>query len=162
MILIFAVILVALSIVAGFFITNRITPEKENNVPEATAPAQSGVREVLIALRDYNKDLGTDTAPYPSDIHELESRGYIESVTDALGENTYVSGDWLYFSAADSEYGAAPLLISPLHFGEHIVSYVDGSASDVSPEKVAEFVAQAPYPPQRIPVKAKARANWKH
>lgn len=71
------------------------------------------VRLIGTALTAFQRDQGTDTAPYPSDIRQLDPMGYTTNVSELLTVRKNHAGDWLYFWSADPEDASAALLISP-------------------------------------------------
>jgi hypothetical protein len=122
------------------------------------------VREIWKGLNEYQTAQGTDTAPYPSDIRQLDSMGFTTNIEELLSLRTEYAGDWLYFYAADSENPSALLLVSP-DIGHkqspsgagHVVLTVDGTAAIRSWDDVEKRMKESPVPPDRIPAPIKAR-----
>jgi hypothetical protein len=116
---------------------------------------ESNVRLIGSALLTFNIEHGTDTAPYPSDLRQLDSMGITTNIRHLLevsdrGPNGK-RGDWLYFSAADSENPSAVLLISPLIRTKHIVLHADMSVSRISKRELQSLISAQPVPPDSIP-----------
>lgn len=121
------------------------------------------VRQIWSGLNDFQTTQGTDTAPYPSDIHQLDSTGFTTNIGDLLSVKPTYAGDWLYFSAADSENPSALLLVSPAigsarlsPKAEHITLTVDGTTSVQRWNTIEKLIMESPVPPDRIsaPIKA--------
>lgn len=115
---------------------------------------QSNVRLIGSALVSYNIEHGTDTAPWPSDIRQLDSMGITTNISDLLkirGSGQRKPGSWLYFSAADSENSSAVLLISPLIRTKHVVLYTDSSIDTIRKDELQSLISAQPVPPDPIP-----------
>lgn len=116
---------------------------------------QSNVRLIGSSLLTYNMEHGTDTAPYPSDIRQLDSMGITSNITELLKipgrDGKTPPGNWLYFSAADSENPSAPLLISPLIRSKHVVLYTDMSTATLNKSELTSVISAAPVAPEQIP-----------
>lgn len=124
----------------------------------------TNVREIWKGLNEYQTAQATDTAPYPSDIRQLDSMGFTTNVEELLSLRAEYAGDWLYFSAADSENPSALLLVSPdigyKHSPSgagHVVLTVDGTAAIWPWEQVEKRMKESPVPPDRIPAPIKVR-----
>ena len=122
------------------------------------------VRQIHLALQQYQIENGTDTAPYPSDVRQLDALGFTTNINELLTVSPRNAGDWLYFSAADSENPDAPLLISP-GLGsratpaslDHVFLNVGGSVRIVEPYVVAEAVKKSLVAPEKIPAPVKKK-----
>lgn len=130
----------------------------------AQATCMINVHEIWIGLDDFKTSQGTDTAPYPSDIHQLDSMGFTTNIRDLLSVDPKHAGDWLYFSAADSEDPSALLLVSPaigpnhaLTRAKHITLTVDGTTSVQPWNAVEKLIKESPVPPDRVPAPIKAK-----
>ena len=124
----------------------------------------ANVREIWTGLNEYQTTQGTDTAPYPSDIHQLNPMGITTNIGALLSVKPSYAGEWLYFSAADSENPSALLLVSPAigpnrssSRAEHVTLTVDGTTSVQRWEQVEKLIKESPVPPDRIPAPIKAR-----
>lgn len=137
-------------------------------VPHRLKADQTGcltnVREIWKGLNEYQTNQATDTAPYPSDIRQLDSMGFTTNVEELLSLRAEYAGDWLYFWAADSENPSALLLVSPDIGHEHspskaghVALTVDGTAAIWPWELVEKRMKESPVPPDRIPAPIKAR-----
>lgn len=122
------------------------------------------VRQIWIGLNDFQQAQGTDTAPYPSDIHQLDSMGFTTNIGELLSVKPSHAGDWLYFSAADSENPSALLLVSPAigrnpssPQAEHITLTVDGTTSVQRWSAIENLIKESPTPPDRVPAPLKAK-----
>ena len=124
----------------------------------------TNVREIWKGLNEYQTNQATDTAPYPSDIRQLDSLGFTTNIEELLSLRAEYAGDWLYFSAADSENPSALLLVSP-DIGHkhspskagHVALTVDGTAAIWSWELVEKRMKESPVPPDRIPASIKEK-----
>jgi len=111
------------------------------------------------ALHEFQKKHGTDTAPFPSDIHQLDEMGVTDDIRSLLAVKPQFAGDWLYFSAADSENKQAPLFVSPIlsrktgppHLQRQLVVTVGGSVQILDSEAAEKRVKESPTPPERFP-----------
>jgi hypothetical protein len=118
----------------------------------------ANVRQISVALTQYQAEHGTDTAPYPSDIRQLDSMGITTNIDTLLTVSKQNPGDWLYFSAADSENPDAPLLVSPPVGNpaqpaslDYVFLNVGGAVRIVEPYVVEEALKNATVPPEKIP-----------
>jgi hypothetical protein len=140
------------------FTTFFHTPEEHVETRIDYPACEAAVREMGAALKEYNTIRGTDTAPYPSDIRQLDGMGITSDINRLLSIGAADGGgDWLYFWSADSENPSAPLLISPALRGErplHILLTTDGAVHTVEPSAVEETVRSSPNPPYHIPAPA--------
>lgn len=122
------------------------------------------VRQISGGLNEFQTTQGTDTAPYPSDIRQLDSMGITSNIEELLSVRPNYAGDWLYFSAADSENPSALLLVSPA-IGpkrtpaerEHIVLTVDGTTTIHRWKLIEKQIQESPVPPDHIPAPIKGR-----
>lgn len=120
----------------------------------------ANVRQIGFALSEYNLEHGTDTAPYPSDIRQLDSIGITTNIDTLLAippSPSGTAGEWLYFSAADSENPAAPLLISPPLSQKSVVLKVDLSVTTLRQSDVDALVKSSPVPPDKIPAPVRTK-----
>jgi len=122
------------------------------------------VREIWTGLNEFQTTQGTDTAPYPSDIRQLDSMGFTTNVEELLSLQPEYAGDWLYFSAADSENPSALLLVSPNIGPKHspigggrVTLTVDGKAAIWTWEQVEKRMKESPVPPDHIPAPIKEK-----
>ena len=131
-----------------------LVPRHDDPDSSMAYPAyEVAVREIGTALIEYNTTHGTDTAPYPSDIRQLDGMGITSNIDKLLSVHPEDAGDWLYFWAADSENPSAPLLISPALGDErpgHILLTVDGAVRIVDPAFVAEAARSSLEPPYKV------------
>lgn len=118
----------------------------------------SNVRQISGGLNEFQLTHGTDTAPYPSDIRQLDSFGITTNIEELLSVRSEYAGDWLYFSAADSENPSALLLVSPAvgpkrtpSQSEHIVLTVDGTTTIHRWQQIEKQIQESPTPPDRVP-----------
>lgn len=110
------------------------------------------------ALKEFQTRQGTDTAPYPSDIHQLDEMGITHDIRSLLTLKPQFAGDWLYFSAADSEDPAAPLLVSPRlaaqdrspALPQQLVMTVSGAIQIKTPLEAQKLIDASPTPPVRF------------
>ncbi len=119
-------------------------------------PYLEQVRQAGVALAEYHTAWGTDTAPYPSDIRQLDTMGITGDLGALLSLRPEHRGDWLYFSAADAENADAPLLISPpLRHGPQppvrILLTTSGRVDVRTPEETDAVIRSSPVPPDRVP-----------
>ena len=117
------------------------------------SPTERNMLQLGAALQQFQLENGTDTAPYPSDIRQLESMGFITDI-EALLEirsSEKVIGDWLYFWAADSENGSAPLLISPMIGTSYLVLRVNGNVDVVHQSRLEHVIQSSPVPTDKVP-----------
>ena len=124
----------------------------------------NNVRQIWTGLNEYQTTQGTDTAPYPSDIRQLDSMGFTTNIETLLLVKPTDTGDWLYFSAADSENPSALLLVSPAighksnsSRAEHVTLTVDGTTTVRRWKQVEKMIKDSPVPPDHIPAPVKAR-----
>lgn len=124
----------------------------------------TNVRQISGGLDEFQTTQGTDTAPYPSDIRQLDSFGITTNIEELLSVRSDYAGDWLYFSAADSENPSALLLVSPAigpkrtpAESEHIVLTVDGATTVHRWKQIEKQIQESPTPPDRIPAPIKAK-----
>ena len=115
------------------------------------AACTSNVREIGQALHQYHIEHGTDTEPYPSDIHQLGDMGILPEIGKLLAVRKRYQGDWLYFSAADSTNPGAPLLISPPIGKKRIVLQVNGTVRTAEQKLVEVLIKSSPTPPTSVP-----------
>lgn len=119
-------------------------------------------RQIGLGLMDFHEEQGTDTAPYPSDLRQLESMGYVHDLDGLLTVGKKHAGDWLYFWAADAEDPEAVLLISP-PLGKKpgdadansILLTTSGAVRTVEPYVVHKALETTPEPPVKIPAPLK-------
>jgi len=124
----------------------------------AEVKCMGNVRQIGAALGAFHTDQGTDTAPYPSDIRQLDSMGYTTNVSALLEVQAKHRGDWLYFWAADSEDPSAALLISPQLKSSpgdvdanHVLLTTAGAVRLVEPYVVDAALKASPEPPVKVP-----------
>ncbi len=111
------------------------------------------------ALNEFHETRGTDTEPYPADLRQMDPLGITDDMGSLLAVKPEFAGDWLYFSAADPENRAAPLLISPplvvkdgrVGLKERLVVSVGGAVQMMTADEVEKQIASSPVPP--IPVR---------
>jgi hypothetical protein len=118
----------------------------------------NNVRQIGTALVAFHQAQGTDTAPYPSDIRQLDPMGYTTNVSELLTVQRRHAGDWLYFWSADAEDPSAALLISPSlkrHLSDvnanHILLTTSGAVRIVEPYVVDAALKASPEPPVKVP-----------
>lgn len=116
------------------------------------------VRQIGAAMVAYHQEQGTDTAPYPSDIRQLDSIGYTTNLDELLTVKRQHAGDWLYFWTADSEDPNAALLISPAlkrrpeeQDAKQILLTTSGAVRIVEPYVVDAALKDSPEPPLKVP-----------
>lgn len=130
-------------------------PPSENNVGGQISVCQEQIGEIGLSLNTFHLEQGTDTAPYPSDLRQLESMGFITNLSELLRVPdrgpTGQHGDWLYFSAADSENPEAVLLISPAIRTWHVVLRTDLSVDTIRKDQLQGLINAQPVPPDPIP-----------
>jgi hypothetical protein len=131
-------------------------------LPEETAQQRvllfNGLK-IWKGLHEFQTTRGTDTAPYPSDIRQLDEMGITEDIRSLLKLDPKFAGDWTYFWAADSENKAAPLLISPRlaakdrssALKQYLLINVGGSIQLVTPPERERAVRSSPTAPIPIP-----------
>ena len=112
---------------------------------------QTNMQTLSNGFKAYQFEKGTDTAPFPSDIHQLESMGYVSGVEQCLTVKKKHAGDWLYFSTADSENPAFPLLISPRIGVKRLLLKVDGTVKEVAEAETQNAIKLSPVEPTRLP-----------
>jgi len=122
----------------------------------------NNVRQIGAALVAFHQAQGTDTAPYPSDIRQLDPMGYTTNVSELLTVRRQHAGDWLYFWAADAEDPSAALLISPpmkSHPADvnanHILLTTSGAVRIVEPYVVDAALKATPEPPVKVPAQVR-------
>jgi type II secretory pathway pseudopilin PulG len=118
----------------------------------------NNVRQIGTALMAFHQDQGTDTAPYPSDIRQLDPMGYTTNVSELLAVRKLHAGDWYYFWSADAEDPSAALLISPPLKtkpsdvdANHILLTTAGAVRTVEPYVVDAALKASPEPPVKVP-----------
>lgn len=116
---------------------------------------QTNMQTLSIGFKAYQIEKGTDTAPYPSDIRQLESMGYVDRIESCLTVKKKHAGDWLYFSTADSENPDEPLLISPKLGNKRLLLEVDGNIREVDEAQAADITNNPAVPPTRVPAPTK-------
>jgi len=114
------------------------------------ARTEQNMRELGSALRQFHLENGTDTAPYPSDIRQLESMGFTTNIEELLKFGDTDNPKWLYFSAADSENGSAPLLISPSIRNRRLVLRIDQSVAPIREDQLGDLINSSPVPPDEV------------
>lgn len=115
----------------------------------------NNIREIGMGLAEYQDKHGTGTAPYPSDIRQLEMLGLVNDMSRLLTVKKHRIGDWRYFSAADPGDPAAPLLISPRVGTKYLTLKVDQSVTPLSQKQTDELIASSPAPGLAIPAPLK-------
>jgi len=148
------VLVFAVSMIAGLTAPLIMRQVKKKTEVEYMA----NVRQIGVALGTFNVEQGTDTAPYPSDIRQLDPMGYTTNVGELLTVQRPHAGDWLYFWAADAEDPSAALLISPplkSHpadvNADHILLTTSGAVRVVEPYVVDAALKASPEPPEKVP-----------
>jgi len=96
------------------------------------------VRQIGVALTEYQAQRGTDTNPYPSDLKQLESMGILTDVDDLLSLPTTRTGEWIYFWSADPSDPGALLLVSPPIGRKSVGLFVGQSVRLIDPEEITK------------------------
>ncbi len=146
-------------IFVGAFLAGLLTPLFIRSQQKAQETAYlNNVRQIGTALVAFHQAQGTDTAPYPSDIRQLDPMGYTTNVSELLTVRRLHAGDWLYFWSADAEDPSAALLISPPlknHLSDvnanHILLTTSGAVRVVEPYVVDAALKASPEPPVKVP-----------
>lgn len=146
-------------IFVGAFLAGLLTPLFIRSQQKAHEVAYlNNVRQIGTALVAFHQAQGTDTAPYPSDIRQLDPMGYTTNVSELLTVRKQHAGDWLYFWSADSEDPSAALLISPplkRHVGDvdanSVLLTTSGAVRIVEPYVVDAALKASAEPPVKVP-----------
>ena len=146
-------------ILVGALLTGLLTPLFIRQQQEKIEAAYvENVRQIGKALVEFNTKQGTDTAPYPSDIRQLEAMGYTTDISELLAVRNQHAGDWLYFWAADAEDPSATLLISPPlnrrpddPDANRLLLTTGGAVRIVEPYVVDAALKASPEPPEKVP-----------
>lgn len=112
----------------------------------------SKMRQIGLALMEYQAEKGTDAAPFPTDLKELDTLGITTNIDELLKVSRGDSGEWLYFPTADPKDPAATLLISPGMGGKAVVLTTDLSVKSLPEARALELENAAGGPVLRVPV----------
>ncbi len=111
----------------------------------------SNVRQIGLALMEYQAEHGTDGAPFPPDLKQLDSLGITTTIDQLLKVSGSNMGEWLYFPTADPATPSATLMIAPDIGGKSAVLTIDMAVRSLPRERVLELEGASGSPAVRIP-----------
>ncbi len=143
------VAIVVISMFAGLTAPLIIRQRQKANQVESI----NNVRQIGLALMEYQAEHGADGAPFPPDLKQLDSLGITTNIDQLLTVSGSNMGEWLYFPTADPATPSATLLIAPDIGGKSAVLTIDMAVRSLPRERVLELEAATASPAVRIPAR---------
>ena len=110
------------------------------------------MRQICLALNEYHAENGTDAAPFPTDLKQLDTLGITTNIDELLKVSRGSSDGWLYDPNAEPKNPSATLLIAPVIGKQAAVLTVDLAVQSLPQARALELENAAGGPVLRVPV----------